>query len=108
VTIHEDLGYYNSENGCPHDCEEYMIECNVCGSEFCSRCYPDTNICGECAKSEFDLEEGEEEEKGDPDFEDVPSLKKLMAEDEAMEEIIRDDVTAPPQAPKKEKTRAKS
>lgn len=106
MTIHEDLGYYNSENGCPHDCEEYRIECSVCGSEFCSRCFSDTHVCAECAESEFDLEE-----EKDPDFEDVPSLKELMAEDETAEEIIRDDRPAIPQGaadPKPGKSRKKS
>ncbi len=104
MTIHEDLGYYNSENGCPHDCQEYMIECNVCGAEFCSRCFPDTNICGSCAESEYDPEEKDK----DPDFDDVPSLKKLMAEDETAEEIIRDDTRVAPNKPKQTTARKKS
>ncbi len=85
MTIHEDLGYYKSENGCPHDCDEFMVECGVCGAEFCRRCFPQTTICEECAKCD---------EEADPDFEDVPSLKELMAEDEDVKRIFRDDTAA--------------
>lgn len=55
------------------NCEEYWIECVVCGCEFCTKCFPNSTLCPDCA------EEAEQEGlEDDPDFEDVPDLDAVM------------------------------
>ena len=63
----QEMGFCGEPN-----CEEYWIECAVCGCEFCSKCFPNSNLCPECAQmAELDEEE-------EPDFADVPNLKALI------------------------------
>ena len=62
--------------GCPVHGEDPMRECASCGAEFCRACHPRSLVCPDCA------EEGEEEEqKGDPDFEDVKKVDALLDDD---------------------------
>ncbi|MCX6996851.1 MAG: hypothetical protein NTV49_07150 [Kiritimatiellaeota bacterium] len=52
--------------GCPLHGEEPMRECASCGAEFCCACHPRALVCPDC------VEPGaEDEEKGDPDVEDL-------------------------------------
>ena len=60
------------------NCEEYWIECSVCGCEFCSKCFPNARMCPDCAEEQGDLIDDEEER--DPDFEDVPNLNAIIRE----------------------------
>lgn len=62
------------------NCEEYWVECAVCGCEFCSKCFPNSTLCPECAEM-AELEEENEE----PDFDDVPNLKALIQEEPDVE-----------------------
>lgn len=64
----QEMGFCGEPN-----CEEYWIECAVCGCEFCSKCFPNSKLCPECAEM-AELDEEEEE----PDFADVPNLKALI------------------------------
>ncbi len=73
------------------NCEEYWIECAVCGCEFCSKCFPNSNLCAECAQM-AELEAEEEE----PDFDDVPNLKALIQEDDDAEENSDEERDARP------------
>jgi len=72
--------------GCgEHDCDEHMTECSMCGAEFCSLCFPNSALCPDCAASvSIDDEE-------DLDFDDVPNLNKLLAEDKDAARLIGDD-----------------
>jgi hypothetical protein len=60
------------------NCEEYWIECAVCGCEFCTKCYPNSRFCPDCAA----MGEADEEEEEESDFEDAANLKEYLEEDE--------------------------
>jgi len=73
--------------GCgEHECDDYMVECSMCGAEFCSLCFPNSALCPDCAAS-VSLDD----EDDDPDFEDVPNLNQLISEDEDAARIIGDE-----------------
>ncbi len=67
------------------NCEEYWIECSVCGEEFCTKCFANSILCSECAeKAELDREGKDAEEEGgeaEPDFKDVPNLQSMIEEE---------------------------
>lgn len=60
------------------NCEEYWIECRVCGCEFCSKCFPGSRLCPTCAEAATLDDPDDEDGAGEPDFEDVPNLKAIM------------------------------
>ncbi len=72
------------------NCEEFWVECAVCGCEFCSKCFPNSTLCPECA----DMAEVDEDEE-EPDFEDVPNLKALMGEDAESDEAAQEGERLP-------------
>lgn len=48
-------------SGCDIHGEDYMSECSMCGIEFCTACFPNSNLCPDCAAQlEFDLDDDEE------------------------------------------------
>lgn len=61
------------------NCEEYWIECTVCGCEFCSRCHPHSTICPECA-DETALAAEDDDEETVPDFDDAPNIEAIISE----------------------------
>ena len=67
------------------NCEDYWIACDVCGEEFCTKCFPNSILCPECAeKAELDREGTEADEQGgqaEPDFKDVSNLKAMIEEE---------------------------
>ncbi len=67
------------------NCDDYWIECAVCGKEFCAKCYPDTSLCPECAEAALVDDEDE------PDFEDVPNLKALISEEPGIEDDLDEE-----------------
>ena len=46
-------------DGCPVHGEDYMRECSVCGEEFCAQCFPNSDVCEECAAEGRDLDDDE-------------------------------------------------
>jgi hypothetical protein len=62
------------------NCEEYWVECAVCGCEFCSKCFPNSRLCPDCAAMG---EAGDDEDEGD--FEDVANLNEYLDEGEDKE-----------------------
>ena len=59
------------------NCEDYWIECRVCGCEFCTKCFPHSSLCPECADGVPD------EDEAPNDFEDVPDVDAMIKENEA-------------------------
>ena len=49
--------YAGFNGGCPVHGEDYMRECTVCGAEFCTACFPNSDVCGECADQGVDLDD---------------------------------------------------
>ena len=70
--------YAGFNGGCPVHGEDYMRECTVCGAEFCTACFPNSDVCGECADQGVDLDD----EAGDRIFREVDAslLRDAIAE----------------------------
>ncbi|MGD9873674.1 MAG: hypothetical protein AB7T27_05315 [Kiritimatiellia bacterium] len=63
--------------GCPTHGDDYMMECSVCGAEFCSACFKSDGLCKDCAA------QAEEEATGkDSDFDDVENVDAILGKDE--------------------------
>lgn len=68
--------------GCPIHGDEAMIECSVCGAEFCARCHPRTELCPECASlPEDELLEDVEDEGKETEEEDEEAERLLKEAD---------------------------
>ncbi len=61
------------------NCEDFWIECAVCGCEFCRKCFPGATLCPDCAEEATTAITAEEDDV-EPDFEDVKDLNALMRE----------------------------
>lgn len=70
MTPDQPLGFCDEPN-----CEDYWIECSVCGAEFCSKCFPNSRLCPDCAETAII----DDDEEDDPDFEDAPNLDALLS-----------------------------
>jgi hypothetical protein len=71
-----DNGIFGLDQECPLHGDEPMVECRMCGSEFCRSCHPGSRICPDCAEAEGvddEIEDIDEEgEEGlDPDVAEV-------------------------------------
>jgi len=77
--------------GCDVHGEDHMRECNMCGAEFCRRCFPRSAVCPDCAEQ---ADEGEEKEGSD--FEDVENLDEVLGKDEEAERLISESEEEPP------------
>jgi len=76
---------FGMEEGCPEHGSDYMIECTACGEEFCTRCYPRSTVCEDCAEGS-----GLDEEPRGADFDDVGKVGKVL-DDEAADERAKSD-----------------
>ncbi len=61
------------------NCEDFWIECSSCGCEFCRKCFPNSNLCPDCAE---EWAATNDTDADDPDFEDVRDVDALMRENE--------------------------
>ena len=59
------------------NCEDYWIECSVCGCEFCSKCHPGSVMCPDCAEQAV-LDSDDDDAV--PDFEDVGNVDSIIEE----------------------------
>lgn len=55
---------FNIEPGCPVHGDQWMKPCRLCGVEFCGRCFPDSQVCGECGVIEDADEAVDDDEVG--------------------------------------------
>jgi len=87
--------FFGLQEGCPSHGDEHIHECSMCGAEFCSRCFPNSRVCSECAM-QVGLDDLDDDT--DPDFEDVEDLDALLAEDAEIEKILKvtEDMPLPP------------
>ena len=81
MTRNEESSNFSVEQGCPVHGDEHMRECSMCGAEFCRLCVPKSTVCPDCAEVADD-----EEEKENPDFDDVKDLEEVLEEDEDEDE----------------------
>lgn len=94
----EDDPFMNIGGGCPVHGDDYMMECTVCGAEFCSRCYPNSAICPECAELPEDelAADQMEEPVADKDLEDEEAERLLREADELPADVVEADASASP------------
>lgn len=72
-------GVFGMEQECPDHGDEGMVECRVCGIEFCRTCFPGARTCPHCA-DEHELDDDEDEEPAPA--ESIDDLDKLLTEDD--------------------------
>lgn len=76
MTAMDETAFFGMDQGCPIHGDEYMIECSMCGTEFCRLCHPKSSVCPDCAtEDDEDLEEGDLEEA---DFDDVENVGDIL------------------------------
>lgn len=85
----EDSNVFGMEEGCAEHGGERMLECTACGTEFCALCFPRSPVCADCA------EEGDLDEDGDEDFDDVGKVGKVLDEEERDGRGKNDDDDSP-------------
>ena len=72
MSVDDDEPMLHLGEGCMVHGDEYMTECSVCGTEFCSRCTPGTHVCATCSET------GDE----DDDLDLKPASRKKTKDDE--------------------------
>ncbi len=101
----EDDFQYMASEGCPLHGDEYIRECALCGAEFCIRCFPNSQICPDCAEEandEFGLDQdhGEDSEmkalddligKDDEEIEKILNESEQVSKDDLPPELFEDD-----------------
>ncbi|HNR94920.1 MAG TPA: hypothetical protein PKM67_03735 [Kiritimatiellia bacterium] len=68
---------YGMAQGCPVHGDDNMVECSVCGIEYCAACFQSDGLCKDCAAQAEDELSGKE-----PDFDDVESLDAILSKEE--------------------------
>ncbi len=76
----EDEIFVGFGGGCPIHGDEAIVECSVCGAEFCSRCRPGAELCEDCAERPEDELLEEEEKVSDEIEEDDEEAERLLKE----------------------------
>lgn len=105
----EDYNPYASfEGGCSVHGEDYMRECTICGIEFCAICFPNSELCSDCAAQNDDLDDEEDLTTSDGDKEEMRIVNELAPDDPEIEKEtaaalssfgeVDDDESAPPEA----------
>lgn len=76
----DDFNPYDTSymNGCEIHGGDYIVECSVCGREFCSICYPHSSICEDCAA------QGADEAMLEPE-DDISLIEEIVQADPEME-----------------------
>ena len=88
----EEYSPFSFGSGCDIHGEDYLSECSMCGIEFCTACFPNSNLCADCAaQAEFDLDDEEEEDSEGLDLD----LLKDFNDDEPTELIDDPDMIRP-------------
>lgn len=82
MAMDEETGLYGIGEGCAIHGDEHMRECSMCGAEFCTKCFPRSAVCEDCAESGGD--------EDDPDFEDVSDLKEVLDDDEEADRLAEE------------------
>jgi hypothetical protein len=90
----EESGIFGLGQGCPLHGDEFLRECSMCGTEFCTKCYSPVSVCPNCSMEVGEADDDEEEE---PDFEDVKDLDALLGKDEEVEKILNEEEDIPPE-----------
>lgn len=77
----DDFNPYDTSymNGCEIHGGDYIVECSVCGREFCSICYPHSSICEDCAA------QGADEAMLEPE-DDISLIEEIVQSDPEMEQ----------------------
>ena len=76
--------YAGFGGGCPVHGEDYMHECTVCGAEFCSACFPNSDVCEECAEEAGELDD--EERFRDADADELKIVAELAPDDPELDQ----------------------
>ena len=76
--------YAGFGGGCPVHGEDYMRECTVCGAEFCSACFPNSDVCEECAEEAGELDD--EERFRDADADELKIVEELAPDDPELDQ----------------------
>lgn len=70
-----DDGLFGLDQECPVHGDESMVECRMCGAEYCRSCHPRSRICPTCTAEEqqdgIDDDLDDEDEPFDPDVAEV-------------------------------------
>ena len=90
MNIEEESNVFGMEEGCPQHGSDRMAECTVCGGEFCSRCFPRSSVCADCAEGSEVVEEARGE-----DVTDVSKLCKLIDVNESESQAASDEEESP-------------
>lgn len=86
----EDESLLGTPGICPEHGDGSLIECNICGIEFCAECHPGTRVCTNCST--------QSDEPGDEDLEEVgvaglEVVDDVLVEDfDEEEEDVEDDI----------------
>ena len=58
----DDMSSFNFlGNGCELHGDAKMLECTICGAEYCGICFPNPKMCESCADAAEDMEDEDEE-----------------------------------------------
>ena len=90
----EDILFGGLGGGCLAHGDEFLRECALCGAEFCTKCFPGSAVCADCAdESETDEDEDDADaldaEVGGDDDNDVDELldeADALPEEDLLEE----------------------
>lgn len=80
----EDENLLSIPGNCPEHGESSVVECNICGIEFCAECDPGTLVCSRCSTKKH--------EPNDGDLVDVDDASLEEIDDVLVDDFDEDDV----------------
>lgn len=49
MSMDDDEVMFSMGDGCLAHGDEHMLECSMCGVEFCTKCFPESVVCEDCS-----------------------------------------------------------
>ena len=83
MALADDLRMYGMQQGCPVHGDDQMIDCTMCGYEFCRTCFRNSLVCPDCA------EEAKNDSDEDNDYDELRNIDRLLGED--IDDLVDED-----------------
>lgn len=81
MSLEDEQNLFMMGDGCPLHGDEHIKECAACGAEFCSRCFPQSLACPECAQTTED-DDPLDDDHYNEELSGLKEYKDLLDDDE--------------------------
>ena len=86
----EDESLLGVPGACPEHGDSSLIECNMCGVEFCAECHPGSRVCPDCSTQSDEPDDEDLEEVADTAVDDIDDVLDDDFDDDDADDLDED------------------